>query len=514
MNALAPLDDFTLDELDEALALADQFRSYGSFARAFWEVAQPGRPVVWGWHLDYVCERIQAHLDRGWGTFVVCMPVRGGKSTLVNVLAQAWDWLHRPSRQWANISKSDLNASRDSRRTRKVLMSAQFQRLARLVGVIAALTMEADQNQKRSYVNAAGGGRQCVTTEGSITGADVDVLVVDDAMDAKEVEVATPSQVLARCAEVVDRFDNIWTDRFTPNPDVLDHEPGVRLVVAQRLADHDLSGTLMARKRAGGVDIEVVVIPEVMDRAHPDAEFFAPCDLRADGEFLNPRLRGEALREAVLARPGGARKWSTRYDQRPVPKEGGPIQRSMFATRYAGTPEAKARECADLIITVDPAGIGETIGEDYTVMQVWGRIGEYLHLIDESRGRWAINASSSKFAELVAKWPKAKVRLVENTANGMDIIKRARAAGLAIVPVSTGGKDKATRAHDFVAACEAGMVLLPSAGVAPWVDAVIDEWCGFQVGGARDDRVDAAAYAAMHFDRKSNTVRLTGIRGL
>lgn len=501
-------DGYTLDEIEAAIGLADQYRHFRSFARAYWMVAQPGRRPVWGWHLDYVCDRIQAHLQRGWGTLVCCMPVRGGKSTLFNVLAQAWDWLHRPNAQWANIAKSDKNASRDSRKTRKVITSAQYQTLARLAGVAAALQLERDQNQKESFVNAAGGGRQAVTTGGAITGADVDRLVINDAMDAREVEIATPVQALARCAEVVTRFDDVWTDRFTPNPDVLDHEPGVRLIVAQRLHDRDLNGILMARKRAGAVDIEVIVIPEVMDRSHPDAEFFAPCDRRVNGEFLNPRLRGMAFREAVLARPGGARKWATRYDQRPTPREGGIIKREWYSDRYTAQPEVMARTCAELWICIDPAGIEEVTGQDYTVMGVWGRIGEYALKLDEARGQWGITRQKVELQALIKRWPRATMRYVEKTVNGLALLKWAQASGVSLIGVPTRGADKRERAQDFVAMSEERRVRLPpddalwpSSGVV--VRDTVDEWCGFLAGAANDDRLDEAAYAGMHMARRA-----------
>lgn len=518
MNALAPLARFTPDELTDVLALTAQYDRLGDFVRAFWTVAQPGRPVVWGWHLDYVCDRIQAHLERGWGTLVVCLPVRGGKSTVVNVLAQAWDWLHRPGTQWVNISKSDANASRDSRRTRKVIQSEAYQRLARLAGVADALAFESDQNEKRNFVNASGGGRQCVTTGGSITGADVDRLVVDDALDAKDVEVASPVQATERCAEVVDRFDNIWTDRFSPVPGLDDHEPGVRLIVAQRLHDHDLPGTLMARKRAGAADIEVIVIPETFRPDHPDREFFPPTDPRTEaGAFLNPTLRGEATREAVISRPGGARKWATRYEQIPTPKEGGTILREWFGSdrRYRDTPDVQARSCAEQWITIDPAGIGEVTGNDYTRMHVWGRVGEFAFMLDTVGGRWGIGQQQRELQALVARWPKARLRYIERTVNGLGLLKWAPSVGLALVPVDAAGKDKLERAQDFIALAEAGNIRVPLDALAPWVAPVVDEWCGFLAGAANDDHVDAAAYAAMHMTRRNlavaRPIRLQGL---
>lgn len=519
MNALAPLLAFTDDELDELLALSAQYDRLADFVRAFWTVAQPGRPVVWGWHLEYVCDRIQAHLERGWGTLVICMPVRGGKSTVVNVLAQAWDWLHRPGRQWANISKSDSNASRDSRRTRKVIQSAQYQRLARLVGVADDLAFEVDQNEKRNFVNVSGGGRQCITSGGSITGADVDVLVIDDALDAKDVEIATPQQAAARCAEVVDRFDNIWTDRFSPQPDITDHEPGVRIVVAQRLHDADLPGTLIARKREGAPDIEVIVIPETFRPDHPDREFFPACDPRTEpGQFLNPALRGAAVRDAVLARPGGARKWSTRYEQLPVAREGGWVKRAdIEAARYNDEPEVQARSCAEIWITVDPAGIEEATGEDNTVMQVHGRIGDFLFVLDEVAGRWGITEQRRQLQTLIARWPRAGLRYVERTVNGLALLKWAPSAGIALMPVDTAGRDKLERGQDLIALAEQRRVRFPACRTWPSggsVETTIDEVCGFGAGAARDDRWDALAYGAMHLSRRTLAVaRRGGLRG-
>ena len=512
MNALALLDDIPLDVLDEAADLAAAYRSFPEFARQFWTIARPGHDPVWDWRFDYTCERTQAVLERGWGTLVMCEPVRSGKSTRYLVLANAWDWLHRPHRQWLTISKSGFNATRDSRLTRKVITSDRYLRLAELAGVRALVELDPSQREKTNFALAGGGQRQTRTNGADTTGADADVLGIDDPNDASDAEVGTPQQVARRFDETLTRHDEVWTDRLNPQPGLVGHEPGIRILSAQRLYPRDLPGVMMERARGGAPDIEVIVIPEEFDRNHPDAEFFAPVDPRTkQGEFLNPKLCGPARKAATVSRRRGERKWATRHNQRPSAPEGTKILRSWFDTRYDMSPEAKANDCADLIITCDPAGFEEVVGNDYTVIDVWGRVGEFYFLIHQARGQWGIGRIEREFYAVCERFQKAQLRLVEKTSNGLLLIPRAAQKGFAVRTVSpsvgggkpTEGQAKEIRAQEFILAAEAGRVVLPSSAVAPWIDNVLDEYVAFGGGGGNDDRVDTAAYAVAHFEGRA-----------
>jgi predicted phage terminase large subunit-like protein len=471
------------------------------FARQFWHLAHPGREVAWSRYLDVLCDEVQAAFTTP-GALLVCMtPPRCGKSTVVNVLAPAWAWLHRPNGQTLNVSSTARLATRDALKTRNLIGSPEYQRLTRLVGVEVMLT--GSQREKVEYETTAGGRRECIGADSGATGKGCDVLVMDDLVDAQEATLGSPERIRERMDEVWSKVTETWASRLNPQPG---GGRGSIVCIAQSLHPDDPPHRLAREWGA-----RVVCLPMLYDPEHPHR--YAG-DWRTEaGELLAPSLRSQAWCDAERGRLR-ERTWSTQYQQRPMLIEGGLLQRAWFR-EYRDDPETQARSCAQQIIAVDPAGIVEHVGEDFTVMQVWGRVGEYLFLLDEARGRWGIGEQWRQFQALCAKWPKAGVRVVENTVNGLELVRRCREHGVAVHPVGTGGKDKVERAGDFLWAAESGRIHVPDPRRFPWAADVLDEWIGFKAGAPRDDRVDAAAHAATRLlNRKLAVATRGGLRGL
>ena len=490
--------------------MLDCLESFPVFARQFWTVARPGRDVVWGWHLQHCAERAQHYMEQGHGTLVVVLPFRSGKSTLFGVLLSAWDWLHHPQRQWVSLASDPKNVSRDSRATRKVIQSPAYQALAGIVGSTQALELSRDQNEKTNFVLAGGGGRRCTTTFGSITGGDADVLHLDDLIDAKEVEVGSPAQVNRRLQKVVDLFDNSWTDRLNPNPDLPpDVEPGVKLIVAQRVHQRDLPGVMIERSLAGIEDCEVIHIPEEYDSTHNEKVTGPRCllDPRTDdGELLLPELRGRGWIDAIRARPGGERKVSTRLNGYPIAKGGGSIKVEWFRQTYDISPMEMASQCVDVIATMDCAEeLGD--GSDFTAFHIWGRIGQMKHLLHRHSQRMTIEMQMRYLAGIREQWPMMGKIYVEKASNGKTLLRLKPTHGL--VPFSPHGRSKSERASDFILAAEADEVVLPAGPlmldaesgtcVSRMAYDTVQVWTSFGIGSEHDDDVDAAAMACEHY---------------
>jgi hypothetical protein len=518
----------TLEDPETSIRVADLcFDDLGEFVYYFWPVAQKGRHVEWGWHLQYICERIQAYLERGYGTLVICMPVGSGKSTIVNTLAQAWHWLRQPNAQWLTVSNAN-NTSRDSLRTRNVVSSPEYLELARMCGRLEDVTLSRSQAEKTNFENNAGGIRHVRSMGAAITGADADVLGVDDPLDANDVEIGSPAQVKKRLAEVNKKYDGAMTDRLRRrkgmDPDI---PAGVRLIIAQRLALGDLPDMMIARrdklqaKRDAGEWVpegaipEVIVLPEEFDPDVPGG--VCPADPRTKaGELLQPNFRGRGDLEAERAAPGGERKVATRYNQRPTAKEGGVLKEAFYSTRYSEHPHIKARDCGDrLVATVDCAEeVGP--GHDWTVVQLWGRIGTYLVLLWEWRDRLDITTQPA-FLQRIRRELEEVFQLqgvpfyVEKKSNGASLLKLRPVDRM--IEFKPGLKSKAERAHGFALKSEARECLLPTEQHGTWdhggVEGTVGEWHGFQAGGSHDDRVDTAAMAEHWFFQRQR--RGTGL---
>lgn len=517
--------DLEAEVVRKARNLIQCGRSFPHFARYFWQTARPGRPVVWGWHLEHCARRAQFYMEQGHGTLVVVLPFRSGKSTLFGVLLGAWDWLHRPTRQWISLASDPKNVSRDSRATRRLIQSEDYQRIARMMKREHLVALSGDQNEKTNFILEGGGGRRCTTTFGSITGGDADILHLDDLIDAKEVEVGSPSQIARRLQKVVDLYDNSWTDRMNPQPGLpSDVEPGVKLIVAQRIHQNDLCGVMIERRASGVEDCEVIFIPEEYD-PEPDERITGPkCDAdprTEPGELLLPELRGRGWIESIRARPGGQRKVSTRLNGFPITKGGGHIQVSWFTKTFDLPPLAMAEQCSEVIGTMDCAEeLGD--GSDFTAFHIWGKFQSWKVLLHRHSARMTIEQQMKYLASIRAHWPMLGKIYVEKASNGKTLLRLKPTTGL--VSYTPHGRSKAERAGDFILAAEAGEIMLEAGPVL--LDAetglrvsrnafdCVQVWASFGIGSSHDDDVDAASMACEHWSKAPKRIQPLSLSGM
>lgn len=210
-------------------------RDYVEYA---WPVIEPTTKFKGNWHIDAICDHLQAVKDREITRLVINMPPGCMKSILCTVLFPTWTWIDDPGTKWITASYSDRFANRDAYRSMKVLQSPQFQKHW-------GHKWKEDRRQWASsyYRNSRGGFRFAVTVAGGSTGEHADHQLVDDPikpMDADNSKVDT-----VELAKVNNWWDTTMSSRVT------DAATSTRTIVMQRLHDRDLSGHVLA---SGGYD--------------------------------------------------------------------------------------------------------------------------------------------------------------------------------------------------------------------------------------------------------------------
>src|SRR6202051_5417110 len=71
------------------LALLDQSLAQDSlaeFVRQAWHIIEPTTPLLWNWHLDVICEHLEAVANADLLRLVVNLPARSGKSPRTSVV--------------------------------------------------------------------------------------------------------------------------------------------------------------------------------------------------------------------------------------------------------------------------------------------------------------------------------------------------------------------------------------------------------------------------------------------
>lgn len=458
--------DLNLQSLNAALCR----RSLAEFVDQSWEVIEPSTPLIWNWHLDAICEHVQALLTGKIekNNLVINVPPGSMKSRIVSVCAPAWMWTWKPTWRAIFASASGTVAMRDAMFCRALVDSRWYRDTFK-----PKWGFKYDQRGREIYYNTAGGYRRATTTGARITGERADATFIDDPLDASEAnsEAARLNSIEWHDQAFSNRLNSLIT--------------GTRCLIMQRLHDQDLSGHVLATGQW-----EHLEIPQEFEPSRRKTTSIGWTDPRTDEGALMFALR---FPEKVLVGERtrlGTRGYNGQHQQRPVPLEGGIIKRAWLKY-YAGDPLTMT---FDQVIQSWDFTFKDTNDSDYVVGQVWGRIGAMFYLLDQVRDKMAFPASIASIRALSAKWPKAYLKLVEDKANGPAVISTLRQEihGLvAFEPLGT----KDARAHSVSPTFESGNVLLPQS--APWLSDWVEEIVGFSGEGStvHDDQVDAMTAA-------------------
>ena len=136
------------------------------FLRQAWHVVEPSTPLVWGPHLDAICEHLEAVTDGQIKNLVITIPPGSTKSITVNVMWPAWSWIKKAGIRWLMATNGEDLVMRDAVACRRLLQSDWFR--ARW-GYLFRLT--SDQNVKLWYENDKRGYRTGTTVGSNATGA-------------------------------------------------------------------------------------------------------------------------------------------------------------------------------------------------------------------------------------------------------------------------------------------------------------------------------------------------------
>ena len=136
-------------------------------------------PYVHGWHIDAICEHLQAISAGHLHNLIINVPPRFSKSLTVCVFWPTWEWIDHPSTQWLTASYAGELAIRDAVESRRLITSTWYQ-----MRWGDRYKLAGDQNLKARYENDHRGHRIAVGVGGGATGEGGDRIIVDDPMKA------------------------------------------------------------------------------------------------------------------------------------------------------------------------------------------------------------------------------------------------------------------------------------------------------------------------------------------
>jgi len=432
-----------------------------------WNVVEPGRRFLGNWHLEAICEYLEALYRGEIRRLVINIPPGHMKSLSATVFFPAWIWGYRdPSFRSIFASYSQNLSLRDSLRCRRIIQSRWFSQ-----NVVYPVRLRDDQNAKQKFENDRTGFRLATSTGGLGTGERADLICVDDPLKVSESESERAREnVLTWWAEEMSsRGSDPKTARF--------------LTIMQRTHDLDIAGWALAH----GYDSLILPSeynPQIQLSSRPDLFKSNWLDrYRQDGLLWVEQFPRSALTE--LKEALGSYGYAAQFQQSPVPREGGIIKPAWWK-RYTQPPA----QFNAIILSWDTAVKAAELNDPWCCT-VWGVLGSEFYLLDCRCDRYEYPDGKRLFYNLANQWQPTAI-LVEDKGSGQSLIQEANRDpnfGWGVIPIKPIG-DKEMRLSATTPIIEAGRVFLPEQ--SDWVAEYESELTRFPKA-AHDDRVDSTS---------------------
>lgn len=487
-----PHEQYLLELLDEERLDAEiAERCFRDFVEQAWHIVEPIAPFKGGWHIDAMCEHLEAQTRGQIRNLLINVPPRTSKSTLVSVLWPAWEWIRNPGQRYLTSSYALSLAIEHSVNMRRVVESEWYQ--ARWSD---RYKLAGDQNAKLKFDTDKRGYRITTAVDAGGTGRGGGRIVCDDPHNSRSAESATERQA------VIDWWQLVMSTRGN------DPKTVTRTVVMQRVHEGDLSSFVLKEGT-----YEHLMLPMEFEPARRSRTSLGFEDPRTtDGELLQPERFGPE-EVASLKKQLGSYGAAGQLQQRPAPADGAMLERKWFNRRWKepGAPDIEGLELrllpkvfsGGIIIVVD-CSFKETKDTDRVAMEVWGYHPPDRFLLDIKWDRMSFPTTVRTFVDLCNKWPQARTRLIEDKANGPAVIAVLKNKVSGLIPVEPLGSKEA-RVAAVSPEIEAGNVWLPANH--PMVGDMVEE-AAFFPRGTHDDFVDAMAYAILRLSPTGSHERL------
>ena len=497
--------DAQLIDLDRA----DCEESLAEFVRQAWHVIEPGAEYIHGWHIDFICEHLEAityGVEKEDGGFynrlLINVPPGTMKSLLTNVFWPAWEWgpMNMPHLRYVCASHSQNLAIRDSTKMRRLIQSEWYQSRW---GDRVKLT--GDQNAKTKFENTSTGFREAVAA-GSITGARGDRVIIDDPLS---VEDAASDAVRETCKE--------WFLEAVPSRLNKPIESAI-IVIMQRLHEEDTSGVILEK----GLGYDHIMLPMRYDPMRAVPTMLGREDpRREEGELLFPaRFPLEVVErdERVM----GPYATAGQYQQSPEPRGGAVIKREWWHLW-----EGQSYPPFDYVIAALDCAYTTKAENDPSAMTVWGvwsggdqtaqitrvptRDGEMMAALERTytqehprcmlmyawQDRLELHDLVERVRETMQRYNCEKV-LIENKAAGHSVAQELRRIyghdDFYVELVDPKSQDKLSRLYSVQHLFAEGLIYAPDRS---WADMVITQAAQFP-RAKHDDLVDTVSMALRH----------------
>ncbi len=486
------------DQLSEE-AMADREAAEDSlfeFVKQAWHVLEPWQELKDNWHIELICEHLEAMTRGDIQNLLINIPPGMMKSLLVSVFWPTWEWgpAGQPWRRYIFSAYGANLSVRDNARARRLMQSDWYQERWGF-----RFEFSDHVNAKVRYENYATGMRFATSVGAAGTGERADTVVFDD---PHKLEHWRHPDLLAQAI--------VHKNEVLNSRGIGDHSR--KVIMMQRVAHGDVTEDALRQELEGGTSWRKVILPMRYD---PDFQVVVGNQVVAGvherdprtrpGELLHPNLQGEQYvreeeisfgpRASATLQQNPSRDIATAFKEKDLRHFYVIADEMTGAERYGLDTDQgwKVYEEHEVwrVIGVDlAASLEETA--DYFCAEVWGITPDMeLLLLDMVHDRIEGPDQIPTLWSLQSQW-RAHVILIENTAYQLSFVQSAVREGMPAEGVRA-DKDKFVRSIPLQTLVRNHRVYL-RAGAA-FTPAMKEELLRFP-GPGKKDRVDPAAYVA------------------
>lgn len=417
-------------------------------------------------HLLYVSGKIASAIHKGNGRLIISAPPRHGKSELVTTNVPIWVLERFPDKEVILTSYGAELSTDFGRKVRDIVTSNE---------ALLDMRVRQDASKASNWSTTMGGSMRSIGLGGSITGRGADILIIDDYI--KEVKEALSQ---AHHEYVWNWFVSTAMTRLEPG--------GTVIIIATRWHHNDLIGRILKHKGiAEGWDyIRLPAFAEENDVLG-----------RTPGEPLfRSRYDVEALAERQITL--GTYWFNAMYQQDPKDDNSKVADKSWLQTieTLEDPDNCRYARVWDLASTAN--------GGDYTVGTLMAAHNktEVTTIMNVVRKQLSPGAVESLIrATALADGYNTIIYIEQEPGSSgkllFEYLKNTVLPEFTVMSVPA-SESKLVRSQPFLAACEAGKVVLLKGS---WNELFLDEFDAFP-DGSHDDQVDTTAMGYERLIRK------------
>ena len=407
------------------------------FVRKSFKTLNPSVKLLWNWHIDYLCDVLEAVYEGKINRLIINIPPRYLKSIICSVSFPAWVLGKNPTKRIIVASYSKHLAIKHSMDARQLMMQKWYKKSFPLT------TIAEGMNEKNKFITTKNGFRFATSVNATLTGEGGDILIVDDPHNPVGIYNKTNRK------KTINWFTGVFSSRLN------NKKNGAIIIVMQRLHVEDLSGFILSKDK--NKDWFLISLPAIAEEKKEYYLFDKLYKIRDIGNVLHSKMENKNTIKRIKSELGEY-NFSAQYQQNPVAMEGNMIKKSWL--KYYNDSDFTnlfQKKTFSYYISVDCAsGIGTE--NDFTAISIFFVENNKFFLKNMLRLKQPYPELKNTLIQIIEKYiPQAVI--IEDKSNGSSMIQDLQQNYnniIAIKPI----KSKECRVNDILTTLEAGNFLI------------------------------------------------------